>query len=596
MQNILEKIETNIDLINSFDKDMISFENGILKINKKYKIGYVVVNHGKFYLNSPFDEKDTLIDREDLLGSDEGDFVVVRVIFNPRGKLKVKVVLMVEKNQSKSLVVYHKHNFISVKNNNKVHTTIIQNPKEGDLYLLDTDSYDFFGNMSNPTVDEKISLYLYKEDYRLSKYETNVSDKTINFQNRVDLTNLDFCTIDPVGAKDHDDAIFYDYENQILYVAIADVSHYIKEGSALDEDAKRRGFSVYFPNKVLPMLPFILSSDLCSLKPNVERYAFVCKIQLDIKNLEVKKSEFFEAVIESKNNFSYEVIDDKIENKTLPIEIEELIYLTKDLRDKRLKNGYNFRNEEFRLILDEKENLVGIDASHSTLSHQLVEECMLMANQEAAKKIGNYGIFRIHEEPDMKKIDKLIEDLSGLGLNIKKKKDIHSTIAHIQKEADRFFLTKEVDKMIIKAQQQAKYSSKIDSHFGLGFSHYSHFTSPIRRYADLTLHRILKGSKVPKEIENICENISNIEREIAKMVWDLEARKYARWASQNLNIGFKANICDIGDIVSGELVEEMMGLKFEIRNYKGEKLYNKVNILLTEVDLISKKIYGNIVR
>jgi len=150
--------------------------------------------------------------------------------------------------------------------------------------------------------------------------------------------------------------------------------------------------------------------------------------------------------------------------------------------------------------------------------------------------------------------------------------------------------------MIIKAQQQAKYSNHLGDHFGLGFSHYSHFTSPIRRYSDLTLHRILKGDKIPKDIEQICEEISNTERQIAKMVWDLEGRKYARWAIKNLNIEFKGNICDVGDIIYGELIDVMAGLKFEIKNYKGEKLYNKINIILTEVDLISKKIFGQIVR
>ena len=110
-------------------------------------------------------------------------------------------------------------------------------------------------------------------------------DKKISFANRVDLTHLDFCTIDPVGARDHDDAIYYDYQNKVLYVAIADVSHYVKEGTPLDDEAKKRAFSVYFPSRVLPMLPFILSSDLCSLKPNELRYAFVCKITLDLKKL-----------------------------------------------------------------------------------------------------------------------------------------------------------------------------------------------------------------------------------------------------------------------------------------------------------------------
>lgn len=596
MEKIVEKITKNIQTIKKYDKDALYFENGSYIISKKYKIGHIFVAHGKFYLTSPFELKDILIEKEDLFGADEKDFILAKVIFNPRGKLKVKVVLVIEKSDLKTLVAFQNNHFIGVKNGNKIATHLISNPKEGDLFLVQNNSYEFFGNIQNPLIDEKISLYLFGNEYRLNPYETQVANSNISLEGRVDLTHLPFCTIDPVGAKDHDDAIYYDDENEILYVAIADVSHYIQEGSPLDEEAKKRGFSVYFPNKVFPMLPFILSSDLCSLKPNQKRYAYVCKIKLEGVAIGVEKSEFFEAVIESKNNFSYEVIDEKIVQKTLPKELEKLLEMTQRFRKQRLLNGYNFRNEEYKLVLNEKEELEKVEANHSTLSHQLVEECMLLANQEAAKKIGNFGIFRIHEEPDMKKIDKLIEDLGLLGLNIKKKKDVHSTIISIQKEANRFFLEKEVDKLIIKAQQQAKYSSHIGDHFGLGFSHYSHFTSPIRRYADLTLHRILKSGKVPKEIDILCEDISNSEREIAKMVWDLEGRKYARWGEKNLNVSCKAIIVDVGDIVTAELIEPICGLKCEIVNYKGERLYNKFAVQLTNVDLISKKIYGKIIQ
>jgi len=596
MEKMTQKITKNIHIINSYDKEAISYEEESYKVNKKYKIGHIFAAHGKFYLTSPFELKDIFIEKDDLLGANEKDFVLAKVIFNPRGKLKVKVVLVIEKSEEKTLIVFQDENFISVKNGNKIPATTIQKKKEGDLFVLQNDSYEFFGNIQEPFVDEKISLYLFNEEYRLTPYETKVENPNISFSSRTDLTHLDFCTIDPVGAKDHDDAIYYDEENKVLYVAIADVSHYIQEGSSLDEEAKKRAFSVYFPNKVLPMLPFILSSDLCSLKPNQKRYAYVCKIQLDTTRLTVIKSDFFEAVIESKNNFSYEVIDAKIASNELPKELSALLVVTQSFREKRLLNGYEFRNEEYKLVLNDKEELEKVEAGHSTFSHQLVEECMLLANQESAKKIGNIGIFRIHEEPDMKKIDKLIEDLGLLGLNIQKKKDIHSTILHIQKEASRFFIEKEVDKLIIKAQQQAKYSNHIGNHFGLGFSHYSHFTSPIRRYADLTLHRILKGKKIPKDIDTICENISNIEREIAKMVWDLEGRKYARWAKQNLNISCKAIIVEVGDIVMAELVEPICGLKCEIVNYKGERLYNKFEITLTQADIVSKKIYGKIVR
>ena len=594
---LIERITKNLQTLNNYDKEVLIAGNNSYKISKKYKIGDIAVHNGKFYLTSQEDQKDIWIEKEHLMGANEGDFVLCRVIFNPRGKTKVKVVLIIEKNTQKILVAYQNNQFISVKNDNLLH---IKNPpitkKEGDIFLLNDEESELFGNKNDPFIDDKIALYLFKEEYRLEEYRADKVDEKISFTNRVDLTDLPFCTIDPVGAKDHDDAIYFDEKNSTLFVAIADVSFYVKEGTALDDEAKKRAFSVYFPSKVLPMLPFILSSGLCSLKPNELRYAYVCKIKLDIESLKIIKSEFFEAVIESKNNFSYEVIDNKIENNSLPQELSSLLNFTKKLREKRLLNGYNFRNEEFRLILNKDEELIDIEPSHSTLSHQLVEECMLLANQESAKKLGNIGIFRVHDEPDMKKIDKLIEELISIGLSVKKKKDVHSTILAIQKEASRFFLEKEVDKLIIKAQQQARYSSHISNHFGLGFSHYSHFTSPIRRYADLTLHRILKGEKIPKDIDTVCENISNKEREIAKMVWDLEGRKYARWATKYLNETFKAVIVETETFPKGELVDYMDGLKFEITNYKGEKLYSKVVVKITQADIISKKIYGEIVK
>ncbi len=591
-----KKIAQYSHLLNSFDQNVLNFENDTITINKKYKIGTISVHSSKFYLSSPLDGRDFLIDKEDLHGANEGDLVLARVIFNPRGKLKVKVALLIERNNEKMLIIFRHGRFSSVKNGNHIHIENTPHAKEGEIFLLNIDQFEYFGDIDDPSIDEKISLFLYKEEYRLKPYHLDNVDRKISFANRVDLTDLDFCTIDPVGAKDHDDAIYFDQTNDILYVAIADVSHYVQEGTPLDSEAKKRAFSVYFPSKVLPMLPFVLSSDLCSLKPNETRYAYVCKIKIDREKLEVKKSEFIEAVIESKNNFSYEMIDEKIENNQLTDDLQALLELTQKIRNKRLQNGYNFRNEEYRLILDSNEKLITVNAEHSTISHQLVEECMLLANQESAKKIGNFGIFRVHEEPDIKKIDKLIEELISIGLHVKKKKDIHTTILTIQKEAARFYLEKEVDKLIIKSQQQAQYSSHISGHFGLGFSHYSHFTSPIRRYADLTLHRILKTKKVPNTIDGICENISNTEREIAKMVWDLEGRKYARWAKEHLNQKYTAFINDIGDVVQCELFEPIRGLTFYLQNHQGEKLYSKVHVILTESDLVSKKIYGKIVK
>jgi ribonuclease R len=342
------------------------------------------------------------------------------------------------------------------------------------------------------------------------------------------------------------------------------------------------------------MLPFSLSAGICSLKPNVLRHAFVCKIYFDANHI-VKKSEFIEAVIESKNNFAYEYIDELIENNTMPESLDALLKIKNKLRTKRLKNGFDFRNTEVRLLLDEDENLVGFKEEENTVSHHLVEECMLMANQEAAKKLTQTGIFRVHEEPDIKKIDALIDRLKDFGLHVKKKANIHATIEQMQKSASNFGIEAQVDKLIIAAQQQARYSSIKANHFGLGFEHYSHFTSPIRRYSDLILHRILKTGKIPDNIEQMCEEISNNEREINYMVWDLEDRKYARWAQQYIGQTFKAHIADDSDDPKIELDEVMLGLRAKVSNFAGQELFSKVIIEITKSDYISKNIECRII-
>jgi ribonuclease R len=179
-----------------------------------------------------------------------------------------------------------------------------------------------------------------------------------------------------------------------------------------------------------------------------------------------------------------------------------LYEITKKFRKRRLLKGYDFRTTENRLKL-RNDNLESIEVETSTASHQLVEECMLLANIEASKKVNTVGIYRIHEEPPFKAISKLVDDVNILGVNVKLQSDVHDTITHIQEKAKISMMSAEIDELIIQAQTQAKYSSKNLGHFGLGFSSYSHFTSPIRRYSDLVLHRILKTKQTPKNIDEI---------------------------------------------------------------------------------------------
>jgi ribonuclease R len=281
--------------------------------------------------------------------------------------------------------------------------------------------------------------------------------------------------------------------------------------------------------------------------------------------------------------------------KTIFDSLLKLYEVTKKLKKKRLEKGFDFRSDEFRLNLDKDQKLTATSLETSSPSHSLIEECMLLANVEASKRLGNLGIFRVHDEPTPNAIQKLLDEAYYLGIKAKNKADIHSTITGLQKKAKNTPYVKQIDEMIIHAQIQARYSEKKASHFGLGFESYSHFTSPIRRYADLVLHRILKEDKTPNDIEGICQDISTTERRINELVWDFEDRKYARWGYDNIG---KVISCEIVDTERNlaESINEILGIRVNLLNYKGEKIYSKVNVKIDSVNLLEKRVFGYITK
>jgi ribonuclease R len=218
---------------------------------------------------------------------------------------------------------------------------------------------------------------------------------------------------------------------------------------------------------------------------------------------------------------------------------------------------------------------------------------MLLANIEASKKVNTVGIFRIHEEPAFKAISKLVDDVNALGIEVKLKSDVHDTVLHIQKKAKYSTIAEEIDELIIQAQTQAKYSSKNLGHFGLGFKSYSHFTSPIRRYSDLVLHRMLKSSQTPQNIDEICDHISIQERKINQLVWDYEDRKYSRYAKDNIGLEVKVRITDSerGVAVS---YGHFPGMKLQLDNFKGQVLFSKQRVIIKSSDVITKEIIGSL--
>lgn len=587
---------------------IVKFQENTYVLDTKYKIGTISFQKNFAVLNDLSSEHTNLkLEFDNLYGALDGDLVIVKRVFNPRSQSQSKVIKVITTKSESILLFVKKHALYTVKESILIKSHAPKELKEGDVILYNNKNdeiVEYYGNISDAKIDEKISLFLYGEDYRLTTpIDINIDNYDLNNYNaRVDLRHLPFCTIDPSTAKDHDDAIYYDVKENTLYVAIADVSYFVEEHSALDKLALKKSTSIYLPNKVLPMLPPSLSEELCSLKENAIRFAYVFKIVLDTNNTSVKSSDYFEAVIKSHKNFSYGRIDRVLEGhldqynateKTIFDYIVPLYDITKKFRAKRLENGYDFRTQEFRQKLNHNYEVESITVEESTDSHQLVEECMLLANVEASKKVNTIAIYRVHEEPTFEAISKLVDLVNDLGLKVKMQGNVHETILAIQQKAKTSMFASEVDELIIQSQVQAHYNSTNLGHFGLGFKSYSHFTSPIRRYSDLVLHRILKTKQTPENIDDICSHISTTQRKVDQLVWDFEDRKYARWAQLHLNEEFRARIVD-QDKAIAKFYKEMPGLRVILDNYKGQLLFTKLKVVIKEVDIISKTIIASI--
>jgi len=607
--------------------------DGLWRLKSLFRVGQLYVNkEGKGFVEAQTKEqKDLLVEAQDMDEANPGDDVVVKRVIARRGRASAKVQLVIRKAHIYQIVYTNRNEsdvfeILDLKTGLPTHAKMegmdLKAFKLGTVMKVDSETeevLEIFGHLGDPKVDEKISLALYQrasdifdDDCVTQAKEVEEEVTKSEHPTRVDLTHLDFCTIDPVTAKDFDDAIYFDLKNYTLYVAIADVSHYVDYFSPIDTEAKRRGFTTYFPHKSFPMLPRELSENICSLKPHVDRLAFVAKIELDRDSLLPIEEEFFEAIIHSKRRFNYDEIDRIIESDGKYVEaknekriLEYLLPLqkiTQRLRKKRLKEGFDFRSEEIKLTIDAEHELKSTQVETGTPSHSLIEECMLLANQASAKRF-EYGIFRVHTPPQLTKLEELLEELAAIGLFVNDYEDSPTLIRAIQKEAEKMGIASEVDSMIIKSLKQATYSAQNVGHFGLGFSHYSHFTSPIRRYSDLILHRLIKADlKANKEqeeyllrnIEPLCQRVSELERESTKAEWDFRDRKLARWANRHIGQEFKAHVTETGESAKAILECEVEGVSVNLRG-DNLLLFDKIIVKIDSVNLAMAKIQAEFV-
>ena len=354
-------------------------------------------------------------------------------------------------------------------------------------------------------------------------------------------------TIDPVDAKDFDDAISFKKENNEIEVGIhiADVSHFVEKDSIIDKEAIKRATSVYLSDRVVPMLPEKLSNDICSLNPNEDKLVFSVYVSFD-NNFNIKRSRISKSLINSNERFSYAEAQHIIENKNGVIPKESTILkkekrvskelvdsiitlnsIAENLKNKRKNNGsIFFSKEEVRFKVNEKGEPVDFMIKKQKKANFLIEEFMLLANITVAEKIiesKRKGVFRIHDKPDEKKIAEIERFVKNIGYNIniinskEPNKEINKLLALAEKKPEKNVL----DMMVIRAMSKAKYSTQNIGHFGLMFENYTHFTSPIRRYPDLIVHRIIneilkKEKSTQTDLENTCLHCSSMEEKATK--------------------------------------------------------------------------------
>ncbi len=384
------------------------------------------------------------------------------------------------------------------------------------------------------------------EDYA-NKIDTSIKDSEI--KKRRDMRDILTFTIDPKDAKDFDDALsFQKLENGNVEIGIhiADVSHYVTPGNELDDEAYERATSVYLVDRVVPMLPEILSNNACSLRPHEEKYTFSAVFEMNQK-AEIVKQWFGKTVTLSDARFAYEEAQHIIENPTekthiIPADISitdteytvqpeiadavlEMDRLAKKLRSRRMRAGaISFDKVEVKFILDEKSNPTGVYFKESKDANKLIEEFMLLANRSVAEFIGKQNpkktfVYRVHDEPDDEKIAALENIIRRFGYKLDTK-DRHSTATSMNKLLKDVHGKKEqnlIDTLTIRSMSKALYTTNNIGHYGLAFDYYTHFTSPIRRYPDIMVHRLLQHyldegkSAKQEEYEEKCSHSSDME-------------------------------------------------------------------------------------
>ncbi len=471
-------------------------------------------------------EEDIYISSEDTLNAYHGDIVEVEVKYSRNHKRYGIIIKIVERKHDSFVGTVQEYNgkYYLQPDNSKIHTELLinelSNAKPGEkavLKILNWGNRDFqklpvgnvieiLGKAGDPEVEilsiiKQYELPLTFPDavlQELNNINLKIPQEEIN--RRTDLRKLTTITIDPASAKDFDDAVSLEKneDKYTLYVHIADVAHYVLPGSNLFSEAVKRGNSYYFPKKVIPMLPEKISNKVCSLRPFEEKLTVTVKTAYNV-DFSIKSQEVLESIIRSDARFNYEEIDAHFEgekeiDKELVTMLDDMRKLASALSAKNIKSGYLSLNiPETEFIFDEDGHITDLQRSRQTESHKLIENFMLVANEFVAKRLSaKPTIYRIHEEPGEEKLLKLKKLVKNYGLKFDLGEERHKALQELLNSLPDESHHRVFDKVVLRSMKRAKYTIQNKGHFGLALQNYTHFTSPIRRICDLVVHHQIK--------------------------------------------------------------------------------------------------------
>ena len=624
-------------IVNSWEEDGEIY----LKRNGKYTLpekegflrGEISIGNGNFgFLDIP-GEKSVFIPGNYLNTAMNGDTVLIRILKDSKSPDKSRegeVYKIVKRDRDIIVGVFEKSmNFGFVRPKNAPRDIYIskkktKGAKTGDLVAV---KIYFWGDREKKPEGEVVSIIGNPQDTQTlisallidngiqEKFSNEVikevdrieEDFSEELENRKDLRHLNIVTIDGADAKDLDDAVYVEKTDlgYKLYVSIADVSYYVKEGTELDMEALKRGNSIYLVDRVIPMLPRKLSNNLCSLNPHEDKLTFTVEIDFDARG-KVIGNDFYKSVIKSKYRMTYTDVNKIFEGDEELIEkysavykiFTEMLELSHIIRNTKKRRGsIDFELPEIKVVLDENKLVKKIEVRERGEAEKLIEDFMVAANEVVAEKLfweEIPAIYRVHEDPDKAKISVLNESLAKFGYYIKNLDDLHpgkfQTIIEKTTGLPEGYL---IHKLILRAMQRARYANKNLGHFGLASKYYLHFTSPIRRYSDLVVHRMLGRSierfmkekekaKYMSSFEVISTAISRTERIADKLEEDSMKIKLIEYMQDKIGKTYIARLSGMNRNKIFMELENHIEVVYNVNTVRDNFVYDEENYKITD--------------